>query len=146
MGIGRRGGLICLIGGPAVRGLDGEPTGDTVAAMKMLLFVGFIFAGFAAAFTEAMIFASRGNAGVFWIAVTILMFAMVIIGGWELSDKRTNRLGWAFMVLAAAFSLFSAFTTVGGPSLLKVVFFVTYGAIGVLAFLKEGKGDSAPAH
>lgn len=116
--------------------------------MKSLLFVFFIFAGFIAFFTRAMVFASEVNAAVFWVAVAAVILAMVVIGCWDLSDSLTNRLGWLFMVVMAAFCILTSLPYIDGlASIAKIAFYGAYAAVGVLGFVKEKDDHSAaPAH
>ena len=109
--------------------------------MKNLLFVFFVFAGMITFFTQAMVFASRVNGLYFWLAVVAFITAMVVIGCWSLSAKATNRAGWLFMIVMAAFCIGTALESFeGSSSLLKIGFFVVYAGVGALAFIRE-KGD-----
>ncbi len=115
--------------------------------MRTLLFIFFIFAGFIAFFTHAMVFASQVNAWVFWVAVSAVIAAMVFIGCWDLSDSLTNRLGWLFMVIIAAFCILTTLPHIdGGGSLFKIAFFLVYAAVGVLGFVREKEDEAHPAH
>ncbi|MGY8686724.1 MAG: hypothetical protein ACKVHP_03150 [Verrucomicrobiales bacterium] len=116
--------------------------------MKNLLFVFFIFAGLIAFFTQAMVVASQVNAVFFWLAVLLVIAAMVVIGCWELSDSATNRFGWLFMVIMAAFCILANLPNLGDglSPLLVIAFFGLYGAVGVLGFIREKGGDHSHAH
>lgn len=117
--------------------------------MKNLLFVFFIFAGMITFFTQAMVVASEVNGLFFWLAVIAFIAAMVVIGCWSLSDQAANRAGWLFMIVMAAFCILTSLGSFeGASSLVKIVFFGLYAAVGAIGFIKE-KSDShghAAAH
>lgn len=98
-------------------------------------------------FTHAMVFASQVNAGVFWLAVGSLIAAMVFIGCWDLSDSLTNRLGWLFMIIIAAFCILTTLPRIEGMgSLVKIAFFGLYAVVGVLGFVREQDDAAGQGH
>ncbi len=116
--------------------------------MKNLLFVFFVFAGMITFFTHAMVFAAEVTAFVFWGAVASMIAAMVVIGCWDLGARMSDRVGWLFMVFMAAFCILTTLPLMeGAGSLVKIVFFALYAAVGVMGFIREPSNDEgAPAH
>lgn len=111
--------------------------------MKNFLLAVLVIIGFAMFISEGMIASVTGTSLSFWFAVVVILGGMVVIGCWDLPASTANKIGWAMMIVVAAFCLYGSLTRIGGNGgLLKPAFCLLLGAIGALGIVKGDKGSA----